>query len=211
MLGWTAENVRNAQRRDPEIGFIVDLMKSNSGKPDWSAVESKSSAVKSIWHEWERLVIVEGLLFRRWTGLSGEPDRRQVLFPREYRREFIRKAHSGATGGLLGRKKTEQQFSVNSYWPGWRADVADSMLGNRSKTSQSTLWTSIRSRPKATFTFLRSSTYFRSGPKLCLSEYIRRLWSLRLSWIKSSLVSACQRDSCQFKGRNSNRSCSIAM
>jgi len=69
--------------------------------------------------------MVEGLLFRRWTGLSGEPDRRQVLFPREYTREFIRKAHSGATGGHLGRKKTELQVSIRAYWPGWRANVAD--------------------------------------------------------------------------------------
>ena len=81
MLGWTVEDVREAQRRDPEIGFIMGLMEKDSRKPDWGVVESKSSVVKSIWHEWERLVMVEGLLFRRWTGLSGEPDRRQVLFP----------------------------------------------------------------------------------------------------------------------------------
>ena len=128
MLGWSVEDIGKAQRSDREIGFIINLLERSTDKPDWSMVEGQSSKVKSIWHEWDRLALVDGLLFRRWTGLNGEPNRRQVFLPEEYRSDFIKKAHSGATGGHLGRKKTEQQVSARAYWPGWRTDVAAEVM-----------------------------------------------------------------------------------
>jgi len=44
--------------------------------------------------------------------------------PGKYRREFVKLAHSGATGGHLGKTKTQDQVSLRAYWPSWKLDIS---------------------------------------------------------------------------------------
>ena len=125
MLGWTIAEIREAQRRDPEINFILQLIEWSKEKPSWSLVEGQSTDVKTLWNEWQRLVKKEDILFRRWTSIDGSPNRLQVILPTEYRQQFIRMAHSGMTGGHLGRSKTEEQVRQRAYWPNWRSQVTE--------------------------------------------------------------------------------------
>jgi len=48
----------------------------------------------------------------------------QIILPRKFHTEFIQLAHTGMTGGHLGRSKTDEQIKRRAYWPKWRADVA---------------------------------------------------------------------------------------
>jgi len=64
------------------------------------------------------------VLYRKWTPLDGSVERLQVILPKEFRAQFVRLAHSGMTGGHLGRQKTEEQVQRRAYWPRWRSDVA---------------------------------------------------------------------------------------
>jgi len=57
----------------------------------------KSAAVKTLFNEWDRLVIEEDILFRKWTSLTSAANRKQVVLPQKYRRDFIRLAHIWAT------------------------------------------------------------------------------------------------------------------
>ena len=65
LLTWSVEEVRAAQRRDNEINFVMDLLQNSIDKPLWNKVEMHSYDVKSLYSEWERLVIVDGILFRK--------------------------------------------------------------------------------------------------------------------------------------------------
>ena len=123
-LGWTNDEISTAQKHDPEINRIITLMTADKNKPAWSEVESQSSDVKLLWNEWERLEIRERVLCRKWTFTDGTGDKWQIILPRAYRAEFIRLAHTGMTGGHLGRSKTEQQVRQRAYWPNWRTQVA---------------------------------------------------------------------------------------
>lgn len=124
VLKWTGEEISAAQKRDMDIGFIVQLLSTNVTKPEWRVVELQSAEVKTLWHEWERLTIVRGILYRRWTSLQEATDHLQIVMPREYRTEVIQLAHTGMTGGHLGRTKTEEQVRQRAYWPNWRNQVA---------------------------------------------------------------------------------------
>ena len=124
ILGWTLNDIQRAQRNDADINFIRVLMEdSTSEKPPWSKVEGQSSDVKSMYQEWERLILHNDILFRRWMTHDGG-SRKQVILPREFREPFIQLAHTGMTGGHLGRKKTEEQVNLRAYWPNWRSDVS---------------------------------------------------------------------------------------
>ena len=124
MLGWSPEDIRTAQREDTEINFIIDLMEASSEKPSYDVVADQSAEVKTLFYEWERLIIVEGLLLRRWTSTTSNSNRRQVVMPKKYRQQFIKLAHSGMTGGHLGKTKTLEQISLRAFWPCWKSDVS---------------------------------------------------------------------------------------
>ena len=123
-IGWTKEEIIRAQMEDEELNFIISLMKVNRERPGWKEVELKSTAVKSIWHEWERLEVKGDVLCRKWTPIQGTTNVWQIIIPRKFRAELIRLAHTGLTGGHLGRSKTEEQVRRRAYWPNWRSDVA---------------------------------------------------------------------------------------
>ena len=83
MLGWSLEDIKTAQQEDRDIKFIIDLMEANDPKPSWNVAADQSSDVKTLFGEWERLVIVEGILLRKWTSIAAAANRRQVVMPDE--------------------------------------------------------------------------------------------------------------------------------
>jgi len=126
-LGWSNEEIAEAQQNDSDIGFIMGLMSTCSTKPEWRDVELGSSDTKSLWNEWERLELRNRVLCRKWTSLDGTNDRLQVVLPRRYRSSFIKTVHTGITGGHMGRSKTEEQVRLRAYWPNWRTQVASEL------------------------------------------------------------------------------------
>lgn len=123
-MSWSRQEIAEAQQEDADIGIIIKCMKRSAVKPEWNEVEVQSANTKVLWHEWERLVLHENILLRRWTSIDPFPHYTQIVLPRKYRSEFIRMAHEGMVGGHLGRSKTEDQVRRRAYWPGWRSDVA---------------------------------------------------------------------------------------
>ena len=120
---WSREELSRGQLNDPDIGFIMRLRQESEDKPTWDHVSILSADAKQLWHEWERLILDDGVLYRRWIAVDGAADRQQIILPRSFRSEFIRLVHSGMTGGHLGRQKTEEQVQRRAYWPRWRSDV----------------------------------------------------------------------------------------
>jgi len=123
-IGWTKPELAAAQQQDPELKFVMRLLSEHTTRPQWKVVELQSADVKSLWYEWERLVVKDNVLYRKWTSIYGTSDRLQIVLPHQYRPEFIRLVHTGMTGGHLGRTKTEEQVRTRAYWPNWRSQVA---------------------------------------------------------------------------------------
>jgi len=128
VFSWTAEDIKNAQQEDAELKFIIDLLQSTREKPSWGVVADQSADVKTLFAEWSRLALEDGLLLRRWTSEASAADRRQLIVPKKLRREFIQLAHTGMTGGHLGKHKTREQVSLRAYWPTWKKDVSLELL-----------------------------------------------------------------------------------
>jgi len=123
-IGWSKDELIQAQHQDPDVNFVNCLKEQFQTRPEWKEVEGHSSAVKSLWHEFDRLQVQHGVLCRKWVPIHGSKIVWQIVLPRSYRRDFIRSVHSGITGGHLGRSKTEEQVRRRAYWPSWREDVA---------------------------------------------------------------------------------------
>jgi transposase InsO family protein len=127
VLPWSLEGLQSAQRQDPDIGFVIEVLERDSEAPQWDTVALKSRDVKVLWKQWPRLEMHGGLLKRRFESNDGKTERWQVVWPKESRTEFLSIAHSGMTGGHLGQKKTAAAVQSRAYWPTWSSDLTTFM------------------------------------------------------------------------------------
>ena len=80
VLPWSKEGLVRAQRVDPDIGFIMKKLDAEvSEKPVWEDIALKSQDVKTLWGQWTRLAIRNGLLKRRFETADGLSERWQVV------------------------------------------------------------------------------------------------------------------------------------
>jgi len=110
---WTREELNEAQGQDPDLTRIVKLKETSTKKPSWAQIELQSADTKLVWHEWDRLLLNDGTLYRKWTSVDKTTGRLDVVLPEKYRSSFIRLVHTEMNGGHLWRQKTEEQV----HWP----------------------------------------------------------------------------------------------
>ena len=59
----------------------------------WERVAIYSGTTKALWHQWSRLCLREGVLYRKFWSADGLSISLQLVVPYQYRVEFIRLAH----------------------------------------------------------------------------------------------------------------------
>jgi len=111
------------QERDPEISVILLMKKMAGSQPSWNEVGALGSCSKELWAQWDRLEVIDGVLYRQFMPLDGRPRKKQLIVPKVRRDEFMRMSHEGQTGGHMGRRRTADQVQRRGYWPGWTLDV----------------------------------------------------------------------------------------
>ena len=120
---WSVEKLVQTQASDLDLAPLVSIGFPLGERPPYSVVAHLSSASKSLWYQWERMYVSNGLIYRRWESPDGLSVHGQLYVPRCLREELLRLVHSGMTGGHLGRLKTEEQVARRAYWPSWTSDV----------------------------------------------------------------------------------------
>ena len=123
VMSWTWDALKCAQENDKDMGCIIELMKQSTEQPSWQLIALKSQDTKTLWYQWPRLQIRDGVLRRRFEDIETKKERWQIILPCIFREEFLRIAHSGMTGGHLGRKKMESAIQQRAYWPSWSTDL----------------------------------------------------------------------------------------
>ena len=120
---WSLAGLAVKQQEDRDISCIIKLLQSSEVKPSWENVALSSHDVKTLWAQWPRLAIKDGLLKRRFEAADGKSVQWQVVVPASLRVEFMQLAHGGMTGGHFGRRRTLAAVQSRAYWPCWRSDV----------------------------------------------------------------------------------------
>lgn len=85
-------------------------------------VNDPNPTVNCLLRQWDRLTIVNNILYRKW-----EKDNKKVVLqlvaPKSLRREIMCILHNNRTSGHLGREKTMQSIQSRFYWPGMSDDI----------------------------------------------------------------------------------------
>jgi len=86
---WSPAGLKMEQQKDPDVSFIIKLKKNGDAKPPWEAMALASHGVKTLWAQWPRLAIKDGLLKRRFKEANGLSSYWQVIIPTSLRNEFV--------------------------------------------------------------------------------------------------------------------------
>ena len=104
----------------------MDWKEKSADRPPEAVVAGQGKTVRSLWAQWDRVELVDGLLYRRWEEESAAcPIRKQLILPQSFVPEVLRTLHSGVGGSHLGIRKTVQKIRQRFYWPQLRRDVED--------------------------------------------------------------------------------------
>ena len=101
---WTRESLADAQRDDPEVGPVYQVMIAGDPQPAPSEINLWSRESKMLWRQWPRLNIKDGVMYRRWEEPDGLQWSWQVVVPQEISRGGVSKDACGHDGGTFGSR-----------------------------------------------------------------------------------------------------------
>jgi len=65
-LMWSKQELRAAHLGDSDIKVVAAWLSETTEKPPWEQVAIYSSTMKTLWHQWSRLCLREGVLYRKF-------------------------------------------------------------------------------------------------------------------------------------------------
>ena len=122
-LFFQPEELREAYAVDPQLATFHRLMEQNTDRIPWEEVIGLDKTTKELWTQWNRLAMMEGVLYREYETPDGLQRHWQLIPPASIRDELCRLCHVGLTGGHMGVRRTLHQVQRRAYWPGWKEDV----------------------------------------------------------------------------------------
>ena len=92
-------------------------------RPARREVAGCSTEIGNFWRQFERLTMVNNVLYRRYESEDGSTESLQVCIPYKLVTDVLEWCHSLPTSGHLGTTKTGERIRSRYYWKGWREDV----------------------------------------------------------------------------------------
>ncbi|MES9883150.1 MAG: reverse transcriptase domain-containing protein, partial [Sedimenticola sp.] len=115
--------IRACQETDKVLEAIIDWKGEKKRKPEWAEISHLGAECKHYLLQWDRLTIVNEVLYRKWYDSKSDDTRMQLVVPKVWRDEIIRMLHNNVCAGHLGMTKTVARVRSRFYWVGYKADV----------------------------------------------------------------------------------------
>lgn len=113
-FGFTADvTLSEMQDSDRNLGMVKKWL-ANKKRPEYNAISGESMTVKSLWSQWDRLTLHEGVLYRKWDDLISKSQKLQAVIPNEERRTTLKFCHDDRAAGHLGVHKTLAKIRQSS-------------------------------------------------------------------------------------------------
>ena len=121
--GFSLKELAQAQKRDPVLKNIINLINSKSPRPHPSRLRREGSEFKTYVRIWDELRIVNDVLYRRCYQPPLATPRFQLVVPMEIRTNILQACHDSLLAGHRGHTKTWAKIKTNFYWPNYQLDV----------------------------------------------------------------------------------------
>jgi hypothetical protein len=114
--GKTKEDLLEAQQEDTILK--LSWLHQNS-RPEWSAISHLGKLCKAYWAQWDRLTLVNDILYRKWLDTTTDEVTLQYVLPDKYKTSVLQLLHDDKLAGHLGIKRTIARVSHRFYWVGY--------------------------------------------------------------------------------------------
>ena len=125
LQGCSAAELQTRQEADPNLNQVLLWKKNQAAQPAHQEVQGASKATKSLWAQWNRLQLKNGVLYRQWETENGHGTRLQLVLPRSLVPNVLTALHDAPSAGHLGVAKTVERVRERFYWYGMQHDVED--------------------------------------------------------------------------------------
>ncbi len=109
-LRWTANDLRESQLNDEDIGPVLRWKESREVRTGWGEISPEGKVIQSYWTQWERVQVRHGVLYRKWESALGEKVTWQLVLPSNLRSNLMKFLHCEPASGHLGRTKTTDRI-----------------------------------------------------------------------------------------------------
>ena len=114
---WSAEEIANDQRDDPDMAVLYKAKSEKAPKPKSDQTSGLSEAAKGYLLDWARIVKKSnGILYRIWESEDGTEVRHQILLPHKYRARLFQYIHKDIEAAHMGRRKTLNKLKRKFHW-----------------------------------------------------------------------------------------------
>lgn len=103
---------------DPKIRVVVESMSNNGERPSPEATLENLPLTR----QWKRLLLRDGVLYRKYVEQPTGSVRYQYIVPRAQRLQFLHMAHDDSAHS--GETKTWAKLRAHAYWPGSQQDTS---------------------------------------------------------------------------------------
>ena len=115
---------RSLQMDDKTLKKLI-LWKEKDSRPAWEEISMLDAELKSLWAQWDRLLLIDGVLYRKWIDPKVKTSVLQLLVPSCMRQDIFKSLHEPKCSGHLGIRKTIGKLRRRAYWNGYRKDIID--------------------------------------------------------------------------------------
>ena len=122
------ESLRHRQLSDPDLREIYALKLTGSARPGVEQTVAWSGKSKAYIQQWDQIVLENQQLYRLFEDSARGAVVKQLVVPREDRREILEAIYAGFGGGHFGIRKTLARLQ-KYYRVDWTTDVRDFCRG----------------------------------------------------------------------------------
>uniref|UniRef100_A0A8C5QJQ2 Gypsy retrotransposon integrase-like protein 1 n=1 Tax=Leptobrachium leishanense TaxID=445787 RepID=A0A8C5QJQ2_9ANUR len=114
---FSRQDLKADQARDPLIALTIKALSANQRE---ILLTNSPSGARLVYKEWERLKMLDGVVYRRGPSTNSE-EIQQLFLPTKHRESVLRSLHD--EHGHLGAERTFKLVRDRFYWPCMRAEV----------------------------------------------------------------------------------------
>jgi len=109
------------QLHDDNIGPAIAWLECGV-RPPWPEVQGRSPMLRSLWHQFDFLVLREGVIYRTFCDQQGKLGWYQLILPNEMKVPFLELIHKDAAGHLKFSKCVPHVMR-RGWWLNWKTDL----------------------------------------------------------------------------------------
>ena len=113
----TPADIISEQANDRKVATVIAWKMASDIRPTWESVSHLDADYKAYWSQWNRLVIKDSILYRRWLCEATNREHLELVTPESWRNEILKMYHSDPGSGHMGIKRTVERLRSRAYWP----------------------------------------------------------------------------------------------